>query len=108
MDLHITIKDENLSVTDEFVVYQDGSDSEGTERIRELISQHFRVENVTATRPYRVNYREEIGDRLTLQFDCLAEDVDHAEEQCLSAFPCAKVFSVVCLDPPRINEGGRA
>ena len=44
MDLRITIKDEDDLVLDHIVIYQDGSDSEGTARIREMLKKEFAVE----------------------------------------------------------------
>ena len=45
MDLKIEIKDENGEVMDAISIYQDGSDSEATEKIREMLEAVFDVEN---------------------------------------------------------------
>lgn len=47
---------------------------------------------------YRVTLHEEKGDRLKLFFDCSAEDIDHAEEQALNAYPCGEIIQITCLD----------
>jgi len=44
MDLRIQILDENKRVMDRIIVYQDGSDSEGTETIRRLLGLHFNLD----------------------------------------------------------------
>ena len=44
MDLRIVISDENGEVLEDFSVYQDGSDSEGAQRVVELIAGEFQVE----------------------------------------------------------------
>ena len=45
MDLRIQILDENQIVMTRVVIYQDGSDSEGTETIRRLLGLHFNLED---------------------------------------------------------------
>jgi len=41
MDLKITIKDENGTVLQNIDIYQDGSDSEATDRITEMLERAF-------------------------------------------------------------------
>ena len=45
MDLRITITDENNDVRWEGTIYQDGSDSEGTDTIADWIGQNFLLES---------------------------------------------------------------
>lgn len=47
MDLRILITDENGDTRGEAVVYQDGSDSEGAEKIIDLIFENFDTEAIT-------------------------------------------------------------
>lgn len=44
MDLRISITDENGDELESCTIYQDGSDSEGAERIIEMISSEFYIE----------------------------------------------------------------
>lgn len=48
MDLRIEIRDENDDVLCELTVYQDGSDSEGADRIEQYIRNNFTVEEEDA------------------------------------------------------------
>ncbi len=41
MDLRIQITDENSRVIDRFVIYQDGSDSDGAAKIRSFVEKEF-------------------------------------------------------------------
>jgi len=41
MDLRIEIRDENLDILKYIEIYQDGSDSEGAEKISELIKSEY-------------------------------------------------------------------
>lgn len=44
MDLRIQISDENDEVLGEVTIYQDGSDSEGTEEIIQWIEQNYQTD----------------------------------------------------------------
>ena len=44
--------------------------------------------------PYTVTLHENIGDKFTIVFECLAEDHDHAEEQATNAYPNADIIFV--------------
>lgn len=44
MDLRISIVDEQEEQLDYITIYQDGSDSEGTQKIRKMLSEQFEVE----------------------------------------------------------------
>ena len=44
--------------------------------------------------PYRVTFAEEAGDKLTLVFDCYAEDDDHAAEQAENAYPSCEIHNI--------------
>ena len=43
---------------------------------------------------YRVTLHEEKGDKHFIVFDCQAEDIDHAEEQALDAYPEGEIFNI--------------
>lgn len=45
-------------------------------------------------RTYRVSLREQPGDLFTIHFDCSADDIDHAEEQALNAYPGCEIVLV--------------
>ena len=45
MDIKVTLTDEDGKLVDSFSIYQDGSDSEGCETIRELIGAAFTIED---------------------------------------------------------------
>jgi hypothetical protein len=47
---------------------------------------------------WRVTLHEEIGDKFTLVFDCLAEDEDHAAEQARNACPTGEVLNVTSME----------
>jgi hypothetical protein len=47
---------------------------------------------------YRVSLKEEPGDRFTMNFDCSADDTDHAEEQTLNAYPGCEIVLVTPLE----------
>lgn len=53
------------------------------------------IDPVIAANPdlknYRVTLFEEPGDRVTIVFDCYAEDADHAAEQAENAYPGCEV-----------------
>ena len=66
MDLRIEIKDENNNVRYRGTVYQDGSDSEGLDRIASWLDHFFRMENT----------QEFSGDQLTLS---ITPDDPHQE-----------------------------
>ena len=44
MDLRILVADENGEVLQEFTIYQDGSDYEGSIAVRLILSAHFDIE----------------------------------------------------------------
>lgn len=46
MDLHILITDENGDTMYDAQVYQDGSDSEGANKIADFIERNFEIEEV--------------------------------------------------------------
>lgn len=51
-------------------------------------------------RHYIVSMREDEGDTDFITcFDCCAEDIDHAEEQALNAYPYAEVLNVTGVIP---------
>jgi len=43
--------------------------------------------------PFFVSLHEDKGDKFTLFFECWAEDVDHAEEQALNAYPNGEIIN---------------
>ena len=45
MDIKITLVDEDDYLLDEIYIYQDGSDAEGAQRIRDWIEKNFNVED---------------------------------------------------------------
>lgn len=51
MDLHIVIRDENGRVLGKTNVYQNGSDSEGTEKILNYISETFDIDDSAWANP---------------------------------------------------------
>ena len=44
---------------------------------------------------YRVSLHEDKGDKFTLYFYCWAEDIDHAEEQALNAYPNGEIINSI-------------
>lgn len=46
---------------------------------------------------FRVTLHEEKGDKFSIVFDCWADDIDHAEEQALNAYPCGEVINITPL-----------
>lgn len=60
---------------------------------------------------YRVTLHEEPGDKLTLVFDCRADDADHAAEQAGDAYPGCEIINVTEFEedgmhPDEDNETG--
>lgn len=43
---------------------------------------------------YVVTLKEDKGDKFTLVFVCMADDLDHAEEQALDMYPNAEIINV--------------
>lgn len=43
---------------------------------------------------YTVTLKEEPGDKLTIIFNCEADDDDHAEEQAVDAYPGCEIVNV--------------
>lgn len=43
---------------------------------------------------YRVTLYENVGDTHTIVFDCWADDMDHAKEQAINAYPDARITNV--------------
>jgi len=43
---------------------------------------------------YTVSLHEEVGDKFTMLFECMAEDPDHAAEQAEDAYPGCEVTHV--------------
>jgi len=43
---------------------------------------------------YTVSLHEDAGDKFTLLFTCMADDVDHAEEQCRDAYPNCEISHI--------------
>ena len=48
--------------------------------------------------PWRVSLYEDKNDRFTIIFECDAEDVNHAYEQALDAYPNGAIVHCACLD----------
>ena len=46
-------------------------------------------------RPFRVTLKEDKGDKFTIVFDCQAEDVDHADEQAMNAYPDGEIVNTI-------------
>lgn len=44
---------------------------------------------------YRVTLKENKGDKFTIVFDCQAEDVDHADEQAMNAYPDGEIINTI-------------
>lgn len=44
---------------------------------------------------YRVTLHEDIGDKFTLVFDCMADDPDHAIEQAEDMYPNCEIVGVL-------------
>ena len=63
MDLKIQITDENGEVLDNVSIYQDGSDSEGTEKIREMLEAVFTIENSVQNVDIPIDEMNERSDR---------------------------------------------
>lgn len=63
-----------------------------------VISLHKDSEIDQNLYPYRVMLHEEPGDLFQLQFDCMAEDADHAVEQAEDAYPGCEVVHFMLLD----------
>ena len=40
---------------------------------------------------YRVTLHEDKGDKFQIVFDCWADDIDHAHEQALNAYPNGEI-----------------
>jgi len=53
---------------------------------------------------YLVSYKEEEGDKGTWFFLCFADDPDHAEEQCLNAYPDCVILNITSLQYPDQKE----
>jgi hypothetical protein len=45
--------------------------------------------------PFLVTLHEDKGDKFTLFFECWADDIDHAEEQALNAYPNGEIINVI-------------
>ena len=45
--------------------------------------------------PFLVTLHEDRGDKFTLFFECWADDIDHAEEQALNAYPNGEIINVI-------------
>ena len=43
---------------------------------------------------YLISLHEDKGDKFVMFFECWADDEDHAEEQALNAYPCAKIVHI--------------
>ena len=46
---------------------------------------------------YRVTLHEDKGDKFTIVFDCWADDIDHADEQALNAYPNGEILGTTSL-----------
>lgn len=44
---------------------------------------------------YLVTLKEDIGDKFTIFFNCMADDKDHAEEQAMNAYPCGEIINII-------------
>ena len=44
---------------------------------------------------FLVTLHEDKGDKFTLFFECWADDIDHAEEQALNAYPNGEIINVI-------------
>lgn len=56
---------------------------------------------------YQVSLHEEPGDKVTLIFECMAEDAEHAYEQAKDAYPGAKLLCAVVVGEAAAAQGMR-
>lgn len=45
--------------------------------------------------PFKISLHENKGDKFTIDFYCLAEEEDHAEEQAIDAYPNCEIINVL-------------
>ena len=82
MDLRIEIKNENGEILQLVVVYQDGSDSEGAQKIADFIRAAFTVdESEWANLPRSLRPHKEGHTTKRVNFDALAAQVRADDKQ---------------------------
>ena len=55
--------------------------------------------NETGLDLFLVHYVERIDGDFVQYFECMAEDADHAREQCANAYPTAIIVEAEWIDP---------
>ena len=81
MNLHVTIKDENGTELDFIEILQDGSDGQGSEKVRELVRQNFR----TVSDPNYDEFECSLCERIFDIDDSIKVDDELRCEECATA-----------------------